>query len=122
MTKVISQVRELRANGKASVFNMEAAMQALAVTPAKSHTSNALGAISDAIVACCRQAGTPLAINQIVAMLKAGGIEVANKKVSDKCWALAGGVKATDTDEERAKKEEKALLVKLGGGMYQIKA
>lgn len=89
MTKTLKEVREARMSNTPAIFNMEAAMKALAATPARVRKSGALGDISNAILQCLSQASTPLAVNQITAMLKAGGIEVTAKKVSDTVWGLA---------------------------------
>lgn len=69
-------------------FNLESALEALEATPAKVQNREASG-LSANIVACIKAAGKPLAINQIVAMLNAGGQEVTSKKVSDRAWLLA---------------------------------
>jgi len=104
MTKTLNEVREARKQNTPVIFNMELAMKALAATPARVHKSGALGDISNAILDCLTQAGQPLAVNQITAMLKAGGIEVTAKKVSDTVWGLA--------KKQRCAKAE-------GRGMYQ---
>ena len=89
MTKTLNEVREARKQNTPAIFNMEAAKQALATTPARVRKSGALGDISNAILDCLAEAGQPLAVNQITAMLNAGGIEVTAKKVSDTVWGLA---------------------------------
>lgn len=124
MTKTLTEVRQARSLNTPAIFNMASAMKALASTPAKVRKSGALGGINGAIVQCCREVGTPLAINQILAMLQAGGFPDAQyKNISDRCWNLAHGhPKKTDTAEVRAEKEKKAPLVNISKGMYQIKA
>ena len=41
------------------------------------------------ILALFKEAGTPLAANQVTAALKAGGMDITSKKVSDKLWLMA---------------------------------
>jgi len=89
MTKTLKEVREARSINTPAIFNMERALKALADTPARVRTSGALGDISNAILGCLSQAGAPLAVNQITAMLNAGGLNVTSKKVSDTVWGLA---------------------------------
>lgn len=85
----LNEVRSARETNSKAIFNMEVAMKALAETPAKVHKSGALGELSTNIIACLEQAGAPVAVNQLVAMLNAGGMSVTSKKVSDVAWGLA---------------------------------
>ena len=86
--KSIKEVQKAREEGKARVFNMVYALQAVESTPA--HTSTrAGGELRDTILAMFKEANTALAVNQVTAGLKAGGMEVTAKKVSDKLWLMA---------------------------------
>ena len=87
---------EIKANVSA-VFNMEDALKALEATPAKVQSRETSG-LSKNIIDCITSAGKPLAINQIVAMLNAGGVEVTSKKVSDRAWLLAKNGKLVKTE------------------------
>lgn len=87
---------EIKANVSA-VFNMEDALKALEATPAKVQSRETSG-LSKNIIDCITSAGKPLAINQIVAMLKAGGVDVTSKKVSDRAWLLAKNGKLIKTE------------------------
>lgn len=99
MTK-ISQVRETREQNTKIIFNMESAMAALSATPAKVSKSGALGELAKNIIAIIAQAGAPVAVSQLVAALKAGGMEdVTSKKVSDAAWLLAKNGKITKCEE-----------------------
>lgn len=96
-----SKVRLAREEGKASVFNVAAALSAAdTVAPrTKESTGGALGA---AIVQLLSAADKALAVNQIVAGLVAGGIaDVTSKKVSDAAWLLAKRGQITKVEGQR---------------------
>lgn len=102
MTKTFKSVKEVqiaREEGKARVFNMVYALSAVQSTPA--HTSTrGTSELRDTIMAIFNEVKTPLAVNQVVAGLKAGGMEVTAKKVSDKLWLMAkNGVLKKGTDK-----------------------
>lgn len=85
-TKEIQQARE---QGKAGIFNIAAALSA-ADTVAPKTRENTGGALGAAIIQLLSAADKPLAINQIVAGLAAGGIsDITSKKASDAAWLLA---------------------------------
>lgn len=91
MTKVFKSVKEIqsaREHGNAIVFNMIAAISAVQSTPAKVH-SGATSTLRENILAIYKEAKSPLAANQVLAGLKAGGMEVTSKQVSDKLWGMA---------------------------------
>lgn len=84
-----TEIKQARAEGKAAIFNVAAALSAADATPAKSK-ENTGGALGTAIVQLLSAANKALAVNQIVAGLAAGGIaDVTSKKVSDVAWLLA---------------------------------
>lgn len=116
-----TETRSIRAENIPGIFNMELAMQALNDTPAKVRSSGALGPVCDAIVNCIVSAGRPLAINQIVAMLTAGGLSVTSKMISDKCWSLAGNTTNKDEAVKKAKFEARKIE-SAGRGMYGPRA
>lgn len=84
-----SEVKELREANLPKVFNMVAALEAVENTTPRVSKSGALGDFSADLIALFKEAGKPLAINQIVAAFKAGGKEVTSKQVADRCWLLA---------------------------------
>lgn len=91
MTKVFKnadEVRQAREEGSAKVFNMVLALKAAQTTPAHA-TPRAGGELKENILALFKEAGTPLAANQVTAALKAGGMDITPKKVSDKLWLMA---------------------------------
>lgn len=91
MTKVFKnadEVRQAREEGSAKVFNMVLALKAVQTTPAHA-TPRAGGELKENILALFKEAGTPLAANQVTAALKAGGMDITSKKVSDKLWLMA---------------------------------
>ena len=86
--KSTKEVQSAREQGKAFVFNMVTALSAVQTTPA--HTrSGATSALRENILAIYNEVKTPLAVNQVLAGLKAGGMEVTSKQVSDKLWGMA---------------------------------
>lgn len=91
MTKVFKnadEVKQAREEGSAKVFNMVMALKAVQTTPAHT-TPRAGGELRENIEALFKEAGTPLAANQVTAALKAGGMDITPKKVSDKLWLMA---------------------------------
>ena len=88
-TMTVEEVRKAREENIPVVFNMIAALKAIEDTPVKVVKSGALGDFSKDIMELFKQAGTPLALNQVRAALIAGGKEVTAKQVADRCWLLA---------------------------------
>jgi len=86
--KSTTEVRQSREEGLPKVFNMVAALEAATKTPAHISTRSG-GELRENILALFEQAKTPLAANQVTAALKAGGMNITSKKVSDKLWGLA---------------------------------
>lgn len=97
--KSIKEVQSAREEGRATVFNMVLALKAAHSTPAHA-TPRAGGELKENILGLFKEAGTPLAANQVTAALKAGGMDITSKKVSDKLWLLAkNGVLKKGTDK-----------------------
>ena len=91
MTKTFNSINEIqkaREEGKAVVFNMVLALKAAQTTPAHT-TSKGNSELRENIVALFKEAKTALAPNQVTAALKAGGMDITPKKVSDKLWLMA---------------------------------
>jgi len=91
MTKTFKsaiEVRQAREEGTQKVFNMVAALKAAQATPAHA-SARSTGELAKNILELFKQAGTPLAANQVTAALKAGGMDIVAKKVSDKLWLMA---------------------------------
>lgn len=86
--KTIKQVQQTREEGKSAVFNMVAALKAAHSTPAHAAARTG-GELTTNILELFKQAGTALAVNQVTAALKAGGMDITPKKVSDKLWLMA---------------------------------
>ena len=86
--KSLQEVKESRESGKQQVFNMVFALKAVESTPANT-TARSHGELQTNILAMFNELKTPLAVNQVFAGLKAGGMEVTTKKVSDKLWLMA---------------------------------
>lgn len=106
--KNVEEVREAREAGRAFVFNLEMATKvAKSVAPKTSSTGGKLGALNQQLVDLFKSSGEALTIGQVCAGFEACGAEITKdfrKAISDKCWGLA----------------KKGILVKLGGGAYQI--
>jgi len=86
--KSVKEVQQTREEGIPTVFNMVAALKAAQTTPAHA-TARSGGELSTTILELFKQAGTALAANQVTAALKAGGMDITPKKVSDKLWLMA---------------------------------
>ena len=86
--KSINEVKQAREEGKPAVFNMVLALKAAHSTPAHA-TARQGGELKENILSLFKEAKTPLAANQVTAALKAGGMDITPKKVSDKLWLLA---------------------------------
>lgn len=86
--KSIDEVKQAREEGKAVVFNMVLALKAAHNTPAHA-TTRGNGELRENILALFKEAKSALAANQVTAALKAGGMDITPKKVSDKLWLMA---------------------------------
>ena len=86
--KSAEEVRKAREEGTPKVFNMVAALKAAHSVPAHT-TTRAGGELTNTILELFKQSGTALAANQVTAALKAGGMDITPKKVSDKLWLMA---------------------------------
>ena len=86
--KSVNEVKQAREEGKSTVFNMVLALKAAHSTPAHA-TPRAGGELTTTILELFKQSGTALAANQVTAALKAGGMDITPKKVSDKLWLMA---------------------------------
>ena len=92
---------------KKVIFNLEAAVAAASTMPtATGRNSGQKSELGNNIIALLKAAGKPMSCKQIAEALKAGGLEVTTKNVSDKCWGL----------------EKKGLLVKTATGVYAAPA
>lgn len=99
--KNVEEIKQARTEGKAAIFNVAAALSA-ADTVAPKTKENTGGAMGAAIVQLLSAADKPLAVNQIVAGLAAGGIaDATSKKVSDAAWLLAKRGKITKVEGQR---------------------
>lgn len=96
----VEEVNAIREQNIPFVFNMLAALEAVEKTEARVHKSGALSGLSKNIIEICRGAGKPLATNQILAALVAGGMTVTSKQVCDKCWLLAKSGKLIKCEEK----------------------
>ena len=86
--KSVKEVQQAREEGKAHVFNLVMALTTVQKTPAHTRASVSCE-LKENILAMFNELKTPLAANQITAGLKAGGMEVTSKQVSDKLWGMA---------------------------------
>lgn len=99
-SKSLSQVQAIREQNVPFVFNMIAALEAVEKTEPKVRKSGALSGLSKNILEVCKGAGKPLATNQILTALLAGGMTVTSKQVCDKCWLLAKSGKLVKCEEK----------------------
>lgn len=96
--KSVNEIQKAREEGKATVFNMVLALKAAQTTPAHA-TTRGNGELKENILALFKEAKSALAANQVTAALKAGGMDITPKKVSDKLWLMAksGVLKKSET-------------------------
>lgn len=95
------EIQQARVEGKAAIFNIAAALSAADTVAPKTRDSTG-GAMGAAIIQLLSAANKPLAVNQIVAGLAAGGIaDATSKKVSDAAWLLAKRGQITKVEGQR---------------------
>jgi hypothetical protein len=87
--KSLQEVKQLREANKPVLFNMAVALDVVKTTAPKTKGTGVLSTFSTDLINLFKEAGTQLAVNQVVAAFKANDIEVTSKQVADRCWLLA---------------------------------